>query len=193
MTKDERIREAQRQLDLALQASDIGLPPAKRVLQQAIRDLEFWQRNENNKGKLEDFRKGVLVESGWDFGWSDTGECGAFAARWWRAGGVTLPDSSRMGVGDKKGAWYPIDRRTATPDDMLTVCKKWGCFLSADEWRKVKPGDLVVTSDVRTGHAAIVEDVDLQNGTLFTIEANYSGRIQRVVRGLEKVRGFGSL
>ena len=106
---------------------------------------------------------------------------------------MVLPDSSKMKSGDQKGKWYPIDQRTATPDDMLNCFRKWGCCLSVDEWRKVKPGDLVVTSDVRTGHAAIVEDVDLQSGKMFTIEANYSGRIQRVVRGLDKVRGFGSL
>ena len=195
MTKDERIKEAQKHLTLALATNEEGQKQTsgEAVVQAAVRDCEFCKRNESNKRKLEDFRKGVLVESGWDFAWGNTGECGAFAARWWRAGGVVFPDSSKMESGDQKGTWYPIDQRTATPDDMMTVCKKWGCWLEPSQLAQVKPGDLIVTDDVSTGHAGIVESVDVQAGRVYTIEANYSGGIYRVPRTMKGIKGFGSI
>ena len=197
MTKNEHIRAAQRQLTLALGTAE-SIDRRKKIIDLATSDHEFWQKHKNNPGRLESFRRGVLVMSGWDFDWSnngsfnDTGECSAFASRWWRAAGLYIPESRYTHEAEDKGTFFPIDRRTATAFDMKTVFQKWGCWHDVSEIENAKPGDLLVTTDVSTGHACIVRKV--VEGAVLTIEANYSDQIMMVRRtDMSKIVGFGSV
>jgi len=154
------------------------------IVKAAISDMKLWTAFPRQRKAM---RETALIEAGWNFSWGDTGECGAFAARWMRAGLVYLGD---CGFGEH----CEVEKRTATPRTMITAFQKWGRFLepASPSIEHVGPGDLIVTTDVSTGHAGIVEHV--AGSTIHTIEANYSGGINRVARDdLSVIIGFGSV
>ena len=161
-----------------------GLDRRSLVVKAALEDERLWYVF---KDQREHMRRAALLEAGWNFDWGNTGECGAYAAKWLRQGLVCVGDVPF-------GEFCDVVKRTATPNTMLDIFKQWGRFVPPvkEALEKVGPGDLIVTTDVSTGHAGIVREV--KDGVIHTIEANYSGGINQVTRrDLAVVVGFGSI
>ena len=161
-----------------------GIDRRQWVVDAALADEKLWYVFPKQR---EHMRRTALMEAGWNFAWGDTGECGAYAAKWLRAGLVCVGDVPF-------GEFCDVVKRTATPNTMLDIFKQWGRFVPPvkEALEKVGPGDLIVTTDVSTGHAGIVREV--QDGVIHTVEANYSGGINQVTRrDLSVIVGFGSI
>ena len=167
-----------------------GLDRRSLVVKAALEDERLWYVF---KDQREHMRRAALLEAGWNFDWGNTGECGAYAAKWLRQGLVCVP-SPKHATTYEFGKFCPVQDRTATPISLLDTFKLWERFIPGTQaaLKDVGPGDLVVFNEGKFGHAAIVERVGT-DGTIHTIEANYSNTVKRVKRTLDGVLGLGSI
>ena len=183
---DRHLQQAQRLLhNLPIE----NLDRRSLVVKAALEDERLWYVFTDQR---EHMRRAALLEAGWNFSWSDTGECGAYAAKWLRQGLVCVP-SPEHAITHPFGKFVPVQYRTATPVSLLDTFKLWERFIPGTQvaLKNVGPGDLVVFNEGKHGHAAIVEKVE--GATIHTIEANYSNTVKRVKRTLDGVLGFGSI
>lgn len=159
------------------------------VVAQASECLRLWDN-------FPDFRRKLiqrwLDHAGWkgsfDEGKWKAGFCGAGASFCLSAGFINIGWDSVTEDG-----YVEKDERTATPSYM----KKWfeEKNLLSQEIAEVQPGDLVFTSEGKTGHVAVVLASDDHN-ELVTVEFNYSGKVKQVgwsEARLKKITGFGLL